>query len=101
MTNGMDERQADINRRMAGTADPASPAALRAEIQWLETNMGLLTDPNAVHANMLRGLIAKPSREQILHLYPEIGAEIERLRDRVEIAERNDKITTAHVGRLL
>ncbi len=31
----------------------------------------LLTDPNAVHLNMLRGTIAKPSWAQILHLYSE------------------------------
>lgn len=28
-----------------------------------------LTDPIAVHANMLRGTIAKPTVEQIIHLY--------------------------------
>ena len=28
-----------------------------------------LADPVAVHANMLRGTIAKPSIEQIIHLY--------------------------------
>lgn len=31
-----------------------------------------LTDPNAVHINMLRGTIAKPSLGQIAHLYPEV-----------------------------
>jgi hypothetical protein len=30
-----------------------------------------LTDPNVVHLNMLRGTIAKPTWEQIKHLYPE------------------------------
>lgn len=30
-----------------------------------------LTDPVVVHANMLRGTIAKPNWEQIKHLYPE------------------------------
>jgi len=29
----------------------------------------LLADPNAVHLNMLRGTIAKPSVEQIAHIY--------------------------------
>ena len=28
-----------------------------------------LMDPNVVHANMLRGTIAKPSLKQIIHLY--------------------------------
>lgn len=31
--------------------------------------MAELTDPVAVHANMLRGTIAKPTVEQIIHLY--------------------------------
>jgi 23S rRNA C2498 (ribose-2'-O)-methylase RlmM len=30
-----------------------------------------LTDPNVVHLNMLRGGIAKPSWDQIKHIYPE------------------------------
>jgi hypothetical protein len=30
-----------------------------------------LTDPVVVHANMLRGTIAKPTWKQIKHLYPE------------------------------
>lgn len=30
-----------------------------------------LSDPVVVHANMLRGTIAKPTWEQIKHLYPE------------------------------
>jgi len=34
---------------------------------------GLLSDPNAVHLNMLAGKIAKPSWEQILHLYQPQG----------------------------
>jgi hypothetical protein len=32
-------------------------------------NLAELTDPVAVHANMLRGTIAKPTVEQIVHLY--------------------------------
>ena len=38
-----------------------------------------LQDPIAVHANMLAGKIAKPSVEQILHLYPELAKRIENL----------------------
>lgn len=33
--------------------------------------MAALSDPNAVHINMLRGTIAKPSVEQIIHIYGE------------------------------
>jgi chromosome segregation ATPase len=39
----------------------------------------LLANPIAVHMNMLRGEIAKPSLENIEHLYPEIGARIAEL----------------------
>jgi NifB/MoaA-like Fe-S oxidoreductase len=38
-----------------------------------------LTDPVAVHANMLRGTIAKPTIEQILHVYPDLRELIEAL----------------------
>ena len=37
----------------------------------LDEQLTLLSDPNAVHINMLRGMIAKPSWKQIQHLYPE------------------------------
>ncbi len=33
--------------------------------------LGWLKDPVTVHLNMLRGTIAKPTWEQIKHLYPE------------------------------
>lgn len=33
--------------------------------------LDLCEDPDAVHANMLRGVIAKPTWSQILHVYPE------------------------------
>jgi uncharacterized coiled-coil DUF342 family protein len=39
----------------------------------------ILANPIAVHLNMLRGEIAKPSLENIEHLYPEIGARIAEL----------------------
>lgn len=35
-----------------------------------------LLDPNVVHLNMLRGGIAKPSWDQIRHIYPEQFKEI-------------------------
>ena len=35
-----------------------------------------LSDPVAVHANMLRGTIAKPTPEQIKHLYPDLFAPV-------------------------
>lgn len=37
----------------------------------------LLSDPAAVHLNMLRGTIAKPSFAQIKHLYPKEFEELE------------------------
>jgi len=52
----------------AGQAIAAAIRTLPATTQ--ETD---LTDPNAVHANMLRGAIAKPTLGQIIHIYG-IGA---------------------------
>ncbi len=43
----------------------ASDKALRAKT----TELRALQDPLAVHLNMLRGTIAKPTVEQIIHLY--------------------------------
>lgn len=40
------------------------------EIERLQGDLDKLNDPNAVHMNMLRGSIAKPSFEQIKHIYP-------------------------------
>lgn len=37
----------------------------------------LLSDPNAVHLNILKGTIAKPTIDQILHIYPELSKEPE------------------------
>ena len=41
-------------------------------------------DPNVVHINMLRGTLAKPTWEQIKHLYPEardLSQELDSLRE--------------------
>ena len=65
--------------------DDAEDAADRIEAQAAEIKdiTDKLLDPNAVHINMLRGRIAKPTLNQIEHLYPEIRelrAEIDRLK---------------------
>ena len=41
------------------------------EIERLQEQIAALQGPNTVHQNMLRGTIAKPSIEQIIHLYGE------------------------------
>jgi hypothetical protein len=46
----------------------------RAEYRRYGELRALLSDPNAVHVNMLRGEIAKPSWEQMKHLRPEESA---------------------------
>jgi hypothetical protein len=47
-------------------------AALEAVAPMIEAKTAaLLSDPTAVHANMLRGTIAKPTWDQIKHLYPD------------------------------
>ena len=43
--------------------------AILERAQALADEVRLLQDPNAVHINMLRGSIAKPSVGQIIHLY--------------------------------
>lgn len=44
----------------------------------LREQISKLADPNVVHLNMLRGGIARPSWEQIKHLYPkEFAADTE------------------------
>jgi len=67
----------------------------------------ILSDPDAVHINMLRGTIARPSIEQVRHLYPEefaardariaaLEAERERLREALtEAADELDAYYTA------
>ena len=72
--------------------DDAEDAADRIEAQAAEIKdiTDKLLDPNAVHINMLRGGIAKPTLNQIEHLYPEIRelrAEIERLKAEFEAAK--------------
>lgn len=55
-----------------------------------EAELAKVTDPNAVHVNMLRGTIAKPSVAQIKHLYGDAiadPAELTRLRARADKAE--------------
>lgn len=52
-----------------------------------EAELAKVTDPNAVHVNMLRGTIAKPSVAQIKHLYGDAiadPAELTRLREENE-----------------
>ena len=44
----------------------------------LERQIAALKDPAAVHVNMLRGGIAKPTWEQIKHIYPAEVAELEK-----------------------
>lgn len=55
-----------------------------------------LTDPLVVHANMLRGTIAKPTWENIQHLYPEefeaIGDHIKARDAQLFVAERSNDV---------
>lgn len=43
--------------------------AQQAEIVRLRGDLSKLEDANAVHVNMLRGTIAKPSLDAIIHIY--------------------------------
>lgn len=55
-------------------------AELLTRIAELEAGLEKLQDPNAVHANMLAGKIAKPSWVQIQHLYPREAAQSVRVK---------------------
>jgi hypothetical protein len=46
--------------------------AYNAAVRELSTQNELLSNPIAVHINMVRGVIAKPSWENLRHLYPRI-----------------------------
>lgn len=48
----------------------------KSDIAEFKRVLQVLADPVAVHGNMLRGTIAKPSFENMLHLYPEEAAEL-------------------------
>jgi hypothetical protein len=61
-------------------------------IAQVEEIQAKLQDPTAVHLNMLRGDIAKPSVDLIRHLYPEIDEQLTALTAQVErvTRERDD-----------
>lgn len=46
--------------------------AAEARVTALEAEKAGLSNPVAVHLNMLRGTIAKPSIQNVAHLYPEV-----------------------------
>jgi hypothetical protein len=71
-----------------GTLDLAS---LRSEHNALNE---LLSDPKAVHVNMLRGSIAKPALADIIHVYPELASlQSERDKLRETLTECEAKFT--------
>lgn len=77
---------------IAGTTKTAhEQAALLADMlnKW-----DTLLDPVAVHANMLRGTIAKPTPDQIRHLYPEMFQDVESL-DGYPIVAENTRLRAA------
>jgi len=58
-------------RKLRDAAPDLARALLdaRAKLAQARADTEALSDPNAVHINMLRGTIAKPTIEQIIHLY--------------------------------
>jgi hypothetical protein len=87
----MVEAQAGLQSAIAEGAGELAQLSLRAISEAtaaLEAQEGL-TDPVAVHVNMLRGTIAKPSARNIVHLYGEAAllAEMDTLRARLSAAE--------------
>ena len=72
---------------------------LTARVEELEREMDLLRDPIAVHANMLRGTIAKPSLSSFLHA---VGGEaLTALNETVRIASRNEQSPHIDLARSL
>ena len=67
----IDEERAHFTKR-ALAAERERDAALAS----LAEMKAMIADSVAVHVNMLRGAIAKPSVENIRHLYPEIAASL-------------------------
>jgi prophage DNA circulation protein len=65
-----------------GTSDANAAAVSRAAdaLESMGRELEHLSDPIAVHINMMRGTIAKPSIENIHHLYPEIREEAAKTR---------------------
>ena len=52
---------------------PKPPCGAADALARLTAELARLSDPLAVHINMVRGAIAKPSIENIRHIYPEIA----------------------------
>jgi phosphoribosyl-ATP pyrophosphohydrolase len=78
------ESRAEI-ARLTKERDEVLEEADAAEYRRYSELRALLSDPNAVHVNMLRGEIAKPSWEQMKHLRPkESAAELTREGDEVD-----------------
>lgn len=59
---------------------PHEAQALLDALEAMGRELGHLSDPIAVHINMMRGTIAKPSIENIHHLYPEVRKEAAKTR---------------------
>ena len=65
-------------------ADAILSSGLVVPAAEVEETKRLLSDPNAVHINMLAGKIAKPSVEQIVHVYAGRIVPADRYNDIVE-----------------
>ncbi len=68
-----------FDKENARTCSSAADA-LEAKDRELAEARAALADPIAVHINMMRGTVAKPSLENVHHLYPEIREEAARVR---------------------
>ena len=64
------EAERDSWRRVSERLEGEKIAA-EADAARMRDDIGKLSDPNAVHANLLRGSIARPSVAQIIHIYGE------------------------------
>ena len=70
-SSGLNDARDTATSNLVAAAPDLARALLdaRAELAQARADTEALSDPNAVHINMLHGTVAKPTLDQIVHLY--------------------------------
>ena len=70
-SSGLNDARDIATSNLVAAAPDLARALLdaRAELAQARADTEALSDPNAVHINMLHGTVAKPTLDQIVHLY--------------------------------
>src|SRR5690606_25972518 len=92
-----EDRGGCVELQMRTSPCREAATALRTLARERDEARQALADPIAVHINMMRGTIAKPSIENIHHLYPEIreGWVKERQADRARASSLEAQLAGA------